>query len=400
MSAHDVVIVGAGPAGLAAAGRLRDAGISDMVVLEREDAAGGVPRHCGHRVFGLHEFHRLMKGDGYARRLVADSAGIDVRTETAVTALHPGGELELSGPDGSARLEARYVLLATGIRETPRPARLVSGTRPWGVTTTGALQRFVNLAGMRPFERAVIVGTEWVSFSALSTLRRGGMEAVAMIEENRRITARRPADLVARWGFGVPVLMATRLVRILGRERVEGVELERGGRRWRLDCDGVVFSGSFVPEAALLGGGHPVRDPGTGGPVIDQYFRCSDPAFLAAGNLLRPVEPAVTAYREGIAAAETILAALQGRLTNPIERIDVAFSAPIRSVCPQVVARPGRPAALTVRMAREARGRLRLVIDGETTWSRRLHALPERRIHLPAITTDTAHTLAVVFDER
>ena len=399
MSAHDVVIVGAGPAGLAAARRLRDGGVGDVVVIEREDTAGGVPRHCRHRVFGLQEFHRLMRGDGYARRLVADTAGIDVRTGTAVTALHPGGELETSGPEGPSRLAARHVLLATGIRETPRPARLVSGMRPWGVTTTGALQQLVHLAGMRPFERAVIVGTEWVAFSALSTLRRGGIDAVAMIEENRRITARRPADLVARLAFGVPVFTATRLVRILGRERIEGVELEGAGGRWRLDCDGVVFSGGFVPEAALLGGGHPDRDAGTGGPVIDQYFRCSDPAFLAAGNLLRPVEPAATAYREGIAAAETILASLQGGLAEPAGRIAVGCSAPIRSVCPQVIARPGRPAALTVRMAREARGRLRLVADGGTLWSRRLHALPERPIRLPAVPVDTVRTLAVAFDE-
>ena len=399
MSAHDVVIVGAGPAGLAAARRLRDGGVDRVVVLEREDTAGGVPRHCRHPVFGLREFHRLMKGDGYARRLVADAAGMDVRTRTTVTALHPGGELEVSGPDGPARLTARLVLLATGIRETPRSARLVSGMRPWGVTTTGALQQFVHLAGMRPFERAVIVGTEWVAFSALSTLRRGAMKAVAMIEENHRITAHRPADLVARLAFGVPVFTATRLVRILGGQRIEGVELERAGQRWRLDCDGVVFSGNFVPEAALLGGGHPVRDAGTGGPVIDQYFRCSDPAFLAAGNLLRPVEPAGTAYREGIAAAETILASLQGNLAEAAERIAVGYAPPIRSVCPQVIARPGHPAALTVRMEREARGRLRLVADGETLWSRRLHALPERPIRLPEIPVDNLRTLAVAFDE-
>src|SRR5690606_2415439 len=133
--------------------------------------------------------------------------------------------------------------------------------------TTGALQQLVFLAGVRPFERAVIVGTELVSFSVLLTLRHAGIDAVAMLEEGARIVARRPGAAVARPLFGTPVLTRTRLVAILGDRRVDGVEIETDGQRRRLACDGVVFTGQFVPEAALLAPSHLALDPRTGGPV-------------------------------------------------------------------------------------------------------------------------------------
>ena len=181
MSRHDVVILGGGPAGLSAVKRLGELGIRDVVLIEREAELGGVPRHCGHLAFGLREFHRLLSGPAYARRLAENAAGLDTRTKTTVTAISPGGEVDTLHPEtGPGRIAGRAVLLAFGVRETPRSTRLVSGDRPWGVTTTGALQQFVYLAGIQPFRRAVIVGSELVAFSALLTLRHGGISAAAM----------------------------------------------------------------------------------------------------------------------------------------------------------------------------------------------------------------------------
>ncbi|HKF62674.1 MAG TPA: FAD-dependent oxidoreductase, partial [Dongiaceae bacterium] len=237
---REVAILGAGPAGLSAAIALRARGIGDIVVIEREDVPGGVPRHCGHPAFGLREFHRLLGGPAYASNLAAAASGIEIRCRCSVTAIEPGGRIRLLDPErGETSLEARAILLAFGVRETPRSARLVGGDRPWGVVTTGALQQFVYLQKIRPFRRAVVIGSELVAFSALLTLRHAGIEIAAMIEESPHITARRPGDLLARLVLGVPVLISTRLIAIHGLGQVEAVEVEQAGQRRRIACDGV-----------------------------------------------------------------------------------------------------------------------------------------------------------------
>ncbi|NIR29415.1 MAG: NAD(P)/FAD-dependent oxidoreductase [Gammaproteobacteria bacterium] len=393
MRTHDAIIVGGGPAGLSAAHALHRAGVTDIVVLERESEAGGVPRHCHHPGFGFSQYYWPHRGPAYARRLRRGAAQTSIRTNASVVALEPGGVLTVATPEGLEDLTGRAVLLATGVRETPRSARLVSGERPWGVLTTGALQQFLHLAGVRPCRRAVIVGTEWVSFSALLTLRRAGIQSVAMIEAGARITAPRPGDWVSRWMFGTPVLTGTRVVRVLGREVVEGVEVERDGTRWVLPCDAVVFTGGFVPEVALVREGHLELDPGTAGPVIDQYWRCSDPAYFAAGNVVRPVETSGVVGREGAAAGRAMAAALGGAVSAPERRVRLRVHGPLRYVYPQCIALPGEsPGGLMprARASRAANGTLRLVCNDVEVWRRRVSTLPERRIRLPGHRIRTA----------
>jgi NADPH-dependent 2,4-dienoyl-CoA reductase/sulfur reductase-like enzyme len=402
MKQHDVIVIGGGPAGLSAARRLGELGIRDVVLLEREDEPGGVPRHCGHLAFGIREFHRLLSGPTYARRLAATVRGLDVRTRTTVTAIAPGGQVEISHPDsGPSTLSGRRVLLALGLREMPRSARLVGGDRPWGVTTTGALQQFVYIAGIRPFQRAVVVGSELVAFSALLTLRHGGMSAAAMIEAGPRITARRPGDWIARLLLGVPVLTETRLVAIHGLNGIESVEVERAGQRQLIACDGVVFTGGFRPETALLAPSHVAIDPGTQGPAIDQHWRCSDPHFFAAGNLLHPVETAGIAWAEGRAVAEAIAADLANRLPPAASTMPITAVAPLKYVYPQRLAFPVTevsPLLLKARAARAARGRLRLLADGRELWGRRMAILPERRLSLPSDRLPRAGAGAITVD--
>lgn len=403
---YEVAILGGGPAGLSAAQRLVELGIRNIVLIEREEALGGVPRHCGHPAFGLREFHRLLGGPAYARRLAAAVTGIEIRSRTTVTAIEPGGRVRILDPvHGESGLEAKAILLAFGVRETPRSARLIGGDRPWGVITTGALQQFVYLQKIRPFRRAVVVGSELVAFSALLTLRHGGIAAAAMIEESPRITARRPADSLARLALGVPVLTSTRLLAIHGIGKVESVEIERAGKRERIACDGIVFTGRFRPETGILATGHIALDPATSGPAIDQYWRSSDPRVFVAGNLLHPVETAGVAWAEGRAAAEAIAAHLAGRLPAPAPAIAVTAKPPLRYVYPQRLVAPIAglsPLLLKARAERAARGRLRLMADGREVWSRRMSLLPERRISLPVdrVPRDGVASIGVEFEEE
>jgi len=260
----------------------------------------------------MREFRRILTGPDYAARLraAAEAAGVDIRPHTTVTAIERGPELRVSTPDGLARIMPRRVLLATGVRETPRSARLVSGSRPMGVLTTGALQSMVYLKSRTPFARPVIVGTELVSFSALLTCRHAGIRPMAMVEERSRPTAWRAATLLPRLQ-GVRLLMDTELARIEGTDRISGVVLRHGsGRGERLPCDGVVFSGRFTSESALARMGHIEVDPASGGPVTDQFGRCSDPAYCAAGNMVHPADSAGRCWQEGVATAEQIARSL------------------------------------------------------------------------------------------
>ena len=295
MERREVAIVGAGPAGLAAALRLAELGIRDLVVLEREAEAGGVPRHCGHLGFGWQSHRRVWRGPRFAQRLRHDARSLEIRTGTTVLAIEADGTLCLRDAQGAARLAARQLLVATGTRETTRAARLIGGTRPPGVMNTGALQQHVYLRRHRPFERPVILGSEWVAFSAILTCRHLGIQPVALLEEAARIDAPRPGGLVSRLAFGVPVMTRTRLLAIEGRGRVEAVVVERRGREQRIACDGVVVSGRFVPEDALL---------------RDALSRGAPPQRLA-GNVQGRLKTSGLCWREGRAAAEAIAQALR-----------------------------------------------------------------------------------------
>ncbi|HEY3146395.1 MAG TPA: FAD/NAD(P)-binding oxidoreductase, partial [Dongiaceae bacterium] len=313
-TSSDVLILGGGPAGLSCARGLRSLGVHNVVLLEREAELGGIPRHCGHVGFGLREFGKIYSGPDYAKRLADEAAGADVKLSTTALKIESGGLVRATGANGPEDFQAKAVVLALGAREMPRSARLISGTRPLGVMNTGALQQFVYLQGVCPFERPVVIGSELVAFSTLLTLRHAGIKPLAIIEENARITARQPGAWVARLGFGVPVFTGTRLVRIIGQTKVTAVEIDRGFGPEQIECDGVILTGKFRPETALIAPSHLEVDSGTRGPTIDAYFRCSDHQYFAAGNLLRGVETAGQCWREGKAVAEMVVARLESRL--------------------------------------------------------------------------------------
>jgi NADPH-dependent 2,4-dienoyl-CoA reductase/sulfur reductase-like enzyme len=399
----DVLILGGGPAGLSCARALRGLGIRNLVLLERERELGGIPRHCGHVGFGLREFRRIYSGPDYAKRLADEAADADLRPRMTVLELEPGGLVHTTGPNGPEDFRARAVVLAFGARETPRSVRLISGGRPFGVMNTGALQQFVYLHGKCPFERPVVIGSELVAFSTLLTLRHAGIKPLAILEESERITAREPGSWIARLGFGVPVLTRTRLLRIIGRETVTGIEIDRGFGPEEMACDGVILTGQFRPETALITQSHIEIDSGTKGPAIDAYFRCSDHHYFAAGNLLRGIETAGQCWREGRAVADMVIAQLEDRL--PLRQPDarVTLQGPLAYVYPQRIYRDAptaHPLLFKARVSRAVRGRLSVVVDGSVVWSRRISALPERRIawRLPPLDLKGGQHISVELD--
>ncbi len=310
-----LAIVGGGPAGLSAALEARRMGIAPLVVLERETEAGGAARHCGHLGFGMLDLRRMLTGPRYAAALRGLARPLDLRLNHAVTAIEPGGVVRVSTPDGPTAIEAERVLIATGIREMTRAERLTGGNRPFGVMTTGALQRFVYLNGVLPCRRPLIVGTEYVSLSTLLTLRHGGVKPVAFVAEESPTPAPRALVALAGWTFGVPVLHGT-VETVAGLKQVEGVVLSHGGVRQEIACDAVIFTGRWIPENTLvrrLALGMDVAS----GPDVDATLRTRWPAIYAAGNVRYAVRSSGRCALEGRRAARAIAADLTGGAVQP-----------------------------------------------------------------------------------
>lgn len=393
-----VAIVGGGPAGLAAAVELRRRGVGQVVVIEREAQAGGIPRHARHQGFGLRDLRRPLSGPAYARRYVelARAAGVDVLTETMATGwanrAHGGsGALELTSPRGRSTLEPAAVVLATGCRERPRSARLVPGSRPAGVMTTGMLQQLVYLHGRPVGRHAVIVGAEHVSFSAILTLAHGGARALALTTELPRHQTLGAFRLGARARYGVPVWTRTRLSEIRGRERVEEVELTdlSSGRARSLACDTVVFSADWVPDHELPVVAGIELDELTRGPAVDPGLRTSRPGVFAAGNLLHGAEQADVAGLSGRHVAASVTAYLSDG-NWPMHRLRVICEPPLGWIAPNVLTGPGSSSPARGHFALRAFAHLRAarveaVQDERVLWSGRLpRVMPGRSARLPA----------------
>ena len=390
MADRPVAVVGGGPAGLAAATELRRLGASEVVVIEREAEPGGIPRHARHQGFGLRDLRRPLSGPAYARRWaqLARDAGAELLVEAMVTGWTPGGSLELTGPAGRTTLEPAAVVLATGCRERPRSARLVPGSRPAGVMTTGMLQQLVYLQDMPAGKRALVVGAEHVSFSAVMTLAHGGARALALTTELPRHQSLAAFRLGALARYRVPVWARTAVTAIHGRPRVEEVELTdlATGATRAVACDTVVFSADWIPDHELAVMAGIELDPLTRGPAVDQELRTSATGVFAAGNVVHGAEQADVAALSGRHAAAGVARYLRDGAW-PRGRVPVVCEAPLGWIAPNVVAGPAAPARgrFALRASALLRApRVEVAQGGRVLWrGRPARVMPGRSARLP-----------------
>ena len=382
----DVVIVGAGPSGLAAARKLLEVGAGTIAVLDRDDEIGGLPRFCRHFGFGFEYSGRVESGPAFVRRLRRglDSPQLRILTQTTALSIGPGPYVDVTGPKtGPRRLRPRAVLIATGIREMPRGGRLIPGDRPQtGILTTGLLQQMVARGVRQPVGRMVVVGSEHVAFSAVLAARHAGGRAVAIVESGARIQSFAAAGLLAQYLFGVAIHRRTHVAEILGRQQVEAVVLAGPAGTVRIACDSVLMTAGWRPEAAWLQGTEIEIDARTGGPVIDQMMRTTLSGVFAAGNVLRGVESSGMVALEGERAAACIAAHLKGGLSAQLGETLIDAGRQFQYAVPQRWAsheeEPAgaprlRPSLRTI--ADHDKARVRLRVRGEVLWQSSLRRL-------------------------
>lgn len=395
----DVLVVGAGPAGLTAAAELRRLGVRRVLVADREAVPGGIPRHSQHVGYGLRDLHRVLSGPSYARVLAdtATRAGAELRAGCTVTGLRVGNDrlsAVLTSAAGIEEVHPAAVLLATGCRERPRAARLVPGDRPSGVLTTGELQQRVYLAGERLGGRALVVGAEHVSFSAVVTLAHAGARVIALVTEERQHQSYAAFRFGAALRWRVPVWTSTAVTRVTGAGgRLAAVDVAGvdGGRARTVACEWLVFTGDWIPDHVLARTAGVALDAGTRGPAIDTSMATSTPDVFAAGNLVHAAETADVAALSGRHAARQIAAYLAGPPAQAPSPVPVVAEPPLRWISPNaIVAGAGavlpplgrfaiRPAEFRPRARLEARQDGRLLARSRPLW-----LIPGRPVHLRA----------------
>jgi len=249
----DVLVIGGGPAGLAAAIELKKSGVNSVRVLERERVAGGVPRHSFHPGYGLRDFKQFLSGPKYAKKYVdgALSAGVVISTLSTATHFGEKNSVQVTSPSGLETISARAIILATGARERARAARAVPGKRPAGIYTTGSLQQATYLEDLAIGTRAVIVGAEHVSFSAVMTLKHAGVKTVAMLTDKKKHETVGLVRFALGLWYRFKLMTKSEIVEVLGDKRVTGIRIRRNGVERVIACDTIVFPIKAADKCAV-----------------------------------------------------------------------------------------------------------------------------------------------------
>lgn len=341
----DVIVIGGGPAGISACIELSKLSGYKIALFESEQELARIPRSC-HFFFGFRDLKRIYSGPTYARKLdnLIRKTSVAIHTETTVLNIVPGNQGELhridvSSPRGLSSYESRFILLSTGCYERPRYSRMIPGSRPAGIFTTGSLQELVNIHHLKPGLRAVIIGSEHIAFSSVLTLRRVGTYIAGIVEEDTELQSYPSIATGMSFFFGFPIYKGASVNAILGDKRVEGVELvmERNQKVFQVECDTVIITGKFRPYSSLIDNTSIEQDPFTLGPIIDMNMMTSVPNIFAAGNILRGGDMHDLCALEGKKAAKNILMRLESGKSKIGEYISLRAESPIRYIVPQKI---------------------------------------------------------------
>ncbi len=376
MKTYDIAIIGAGPAGLGVAKSLEKSGLS-YIVLERENHIGAIPKSCRHASFGLSVFKYPMTGLKFMEKLCAKTDLSPFQLNSHVLNITKEGLMTIRTDKEITTIKAHHIVVATGCRETPRHARLVSGTRPLEIVTTGALQKMIYNEKLTPFRRPVIIGTEMISFSALLTCLSAHMKPQAMVEAAAHISTFSPAQSLPLMRF-IPLYKQAFLKKIHGLKHVEAVTIKTAKGEKHIPCDGVIFTGKFIGEDHLL----QISQMNDEARNINQYGRLNHGRIYVCGNVAHPGDRGDLCYLEGLRLGQYLRQNNKERFSCPI-----IYQNPLKGYINHLCFdnEDGLKTDLNLRIQGRAKGNIVVSIGEDIVWQKKKLFLPEYKISLKNI---------------
>lgn len=360
MPDYDLIIIGGGSAGLAAAIEADNLGSGRILLIERDKELGGILQQCIHNGFGLHEFHEELSGPEYAERfiqLLAERPNIEYKLNTMVLDLTADHSVRILSPqEGIRNLQARAVILAMGCRERTRGAIAIPGDRPAGIFTAGSAQRFINMEGYMVGKTAVLLGSGDIGLIMARRMTLEGAEVKAVVELQAYSGGLRRNIVQCLDDYGIPLLLSHTVTKIHGKSRLEGVSIaavDESGQpqletEQRIDCDTLLLSVGLIPENELSKAAGIELDQRTNGPLVNENLETSCSGIFACGNVLHVHDLVDFVSEEGRKAARSACAYLQGRAASTQQSYPIIAGAGVSYTVPQYVAELPRKDALLV----------------------------------------------------
>ena len=387
MKEHDIVVIGGGPAGMAAAVAAYDAGCRDVVILDRETRLGGILVQCIHNGFGLHKLGKELTGPEYADAYanMVSARGICVYTETMVTGLTQEKVITAQNRGGIFKIRAKAVILAMGCRERSRGALNICGSRPAGIYSAGTAQKLVNCMGYQVGKKVVILGSGDIGLIMARRMSLEGAKVEAVCEVMPYSGGLTRNIVQCLEDFGIPLYLSTTVVKIHGEKRLEGVTVSEvdarrnpipGTERY-IACDTLLLSVGLIPENELtLMAGIPI-DTVTGGAMVDENCQTQVSGIFACGNVLQVHDLVDYVSEEAERAGKAAAAYIQAE-PDQITGIATCPGNGVRYVVPQLISAASENVSLFLRVTAPF-GKVRfLVKDGERILleAKRLKAVP------------------------
>lgn len=348
MEKADLVVIGGGPAGMAAALKAKERGVENVIILERAGTLGGILEQCIHAGFGLHYFKEELTGPEYAARFIEliENSDIIVRLDTMVLDISEDNIVTAANKeDGILEIRAKAIVLAMGCRERPRGALSIAGTRPTGVMTAGQAQEYINLEGYMVGKTVVILGSGDIGLIMARRMTLEGAK-VKMVCELMPYSGGLTRNIVQCLDdFDIPLRFSCTVVEVHGKERLLGVTVQYvdenfmpiEGTKEFVECDTLLLSVGLIPENELSKKAGILLDKITGGPIVDEKRQTSREGIFACGNVLQVHDLVDYVTEESNIAADGASDFILGKKTESPEYIEPSCGEGVRYVVPQKV---------------------------------------------------------------